>query len=247
MMFSEKRTSCRLKTCVFFLVLGLLFCTSLARVDRNAGHPHRGKLTPYKPGPFDLKLTPSDEKELVSGKSVMKQVRDAGESAGGRAICVQDVNAPKSAVWNQILNFDSYVGKVNKLKECKKYFAQRNKDGSSTIKVKMLIGVLPGYKYEYYCDHTFRPECNSLVWSLDYDKRSDFDDVAGHWHLEDNPNKPGTTRVFYACDIKFFGAVPAPVMNILSKQALKQATSWVKRESEELPTESIPAYMSPAY
>ena len=102
-------------------------------------------------------------------------------------------------------------------------------------------------QYEYYCDHTFRPNCDSLVWSLDYDKRSDFDDVAGHWHLEENPKKPGTTRVFYACDIKFFGAVPGPVMNILTKQALKQATSWVKRESESQPMADIPGNFAPAY
>jgi hypothetical protein len=84
-----------------------------------------------------------------------------------------------------------------------------------------------------------------LVWGLDYDKRSDFDDVSGHWHLEEN--KPGTTRVFYACDIKFIGTVPGPVMNILSKQALKQATSWVKRESEALPTAKFPVNLIPAY
>jgi len=76
---------------------------------------------------------------------------------------------------------------------------------------------------------------------LDYDKKSDFDDVAGHWHLEEHPNKPDCTRVFYACDIKFFGKVPGPVMNILTKQALKTATSRVKKESEAHPTANVPS------
>ena len=129
------------------LVALCVLCTTWAKIDRNAGHPHRGKLVPYKPGPFHLQLTRSDEKELDSGKSVMKQIRDEGkEGMGGRAICVQDVDAPRSAVWNQILDFDSYVGKVNKLKECKNYVVVRHKDGSSTIKTKMVIGVIPGYK-----------------------------------------------------------------------------------------------------
>ena len=44
-------------------------------------------------------------------------------------------------------------------------------------------------KYEYYCDHTYRPDADSVVWTLDYDKTSDFDDIAGHWHLEDHPSK----------------------------------------------------------
>lgn len=34
------------------------------------------------------------------------------------------------------------------------------------------------------------PEEDSVIWSLDYEKYSDFDDVAGHWHLEDHPSKP---------------------------------------------------------
>ena len=76
---------------------------------------------------------------------------------------------------------------------------------------------------------------------------SDFDDVAGHWHLEDHPTKPGCTRVFYACDIKFKRAVPGPVMNFLTKSALKQATSWVKRESEGKPEASIPKQYAIAF
>jgi hypothetical protein len=67
---------------------------------------------------------------------------------------------------------------------------------------------------------------------LDYDKTSDFDDVSGHWHLEAHPEKPDCTRVFYACDIKLRGAIPKPVVNDLSKSALRTATGWVKKESE---------------
>jgi hypothetical protein len=147
---SDKLSTVRFKSSLFIVSLAVLFHLSWAKIDRNTAHPHRGKLSRYHPGPFHLKLTASDEKQLLLGKSVMKQVQDEGGSTGGRAICIQDVHAPKCAVWNQILNFDSYVGKVNRLKECKKYFSQKNKDGSTTIKVKMLVGVIPGYKVSYY-------------------------------------------------------------------------------------------------
>jgi len=80
-----------------------------------------------------------------------------------------------------------------------------------------------------------------VTWSLDYDKTSDFDDVAGHWHLQDHPTKRGYTRVFYACDIKFKNPIPGPIMNFLTKAALKNATGWVKRESEQHPSDTIPA------
>lgn len=86
-----------------------------------------------------------------------------------------------------------------------------------------------------------------MTWTLDYDKTSDFDDVSGHWHLEDHPSKPEWTRVFYACDIKLSGAVPKPVVNFLSKTALKTATGWVKKESEKSPEGKIPkTFLSPS-
>jgi len=72
-----------------------------------------------------------------------------------------------------------------------------------------------------------------MCWQLDYDKTSDFDDVSGHWHVEDHPTQQGATRVFYACDVKLHGSVPGPVLNYISKSALKSATGWVKKESEK--------------
>lgn len=80
-----------------------------------------------------------------------------------------------------------------------------------------------------------------MTWTLDYDKTSDFDDVSGHWHLEDHPKRDSATRVYYACDIRLAGSVPGPILNYISKAALKQATGWVKRESENSPSGSIPA------
>jgi hypothetical protein len=107
-------------------------------------HPHQGVLSPYGPGPFQsLDLDKGDEKELQSGKPVMKQ--NQGSELAGGAICVQDVDAPKAAVWSQILDLDSYKGKVPKVNECKNYVVKQNKDGTTTLKTKMVVGVIPGY------------------------------------------------------------------------------------------------------
>jgi len=102
-------------------------------------------------------------------------------------------------------------------------------------------------QYESYYDHKYYPKESSLCWTLDYDKTSDFDDVAGHWHVDDHPSKPQCSRVFYACDIKVKGKVPGPIMNYIGKAALKQATGWVKRESEKKPEASLPTEFAPAY
>ena len=88
---------------------------------------------------------------------------------------MQDVNAPKQAVWNQILDLNSYKGKVNRVLECKNYVMKHidtDKGRRWNIKTKMVVSVLPGYRYEYYCDHIYAPDCDSLTWSLDYDKLS---------------------------------------------------------------------------
>lgn len=142
-----------LQTLFFVLLAVQLVFTSLTssivqakRIDRNSFHGHRGALSTYKPGPFETVLDTKDEKTLSKGDPVMKQLpADDGSELGGKAICIQDVAAPKKAVWNQILDIDHYKEKVNKLKECKNYFLKANSDGTVRIKTKMVIGVMPGY------------------------------------------------------------------------------------------------------
>ncbi len=115
--------------------------------ERNAAHRHTGILKQYSAGAFDLNVDADDEEALEKGNSVMKRLPpdDPTDKLGGKAICVQDINAPKKAVWRQILDMDSYVGKVNKVKECQNYAVETNDDGSIQIKTKMVIGVTPGY------------------------------------------------------------------------------------------------------
>uniref|UniRef100_A0A7S3QJ75 Coenzyme Q-binding protein COQ10 START domain-containing protein n=1 Tax=Chaetoceros debilis TaxID=122233 RepID=A0A7S3QJ75_9STRA len=232
---------------IALLVLGLslsLLQVEAKKINRDAGHTHNGLLTPYSPGAFNMKMESKDEEILGKGNSVMKNLpadNDPEGKLGGKAICVQDIDAPKKAVWRQILDMDSYVGKVSKVKECNNYSVEPNSDGTVRFKTKMVLGVMPGYSYENYYDHSYNAEKGSVTWSLDYKKFNDFDDVAGHWHVEDHPTKAGKTRVFYACDLKVKNTLPKPIMNFLQKTALKQATAWVKKESEGDPSADIPS------
>ena len=118
-----------------------------AKIERDAPHAHRGIMKPYSPGPFGMAIENDDENILEKGNPLMKQLPsdDPTDKLGGKAICVQDVAAPKSAVWNQILDMDSYVGKVNKVKECDNYVVKDNGDGTIQVRTKMVLGVLPGY------------------------------------------------------------------------------------------------------
>lgn len=132
--------------CVLVLTILSSFTNCcLAKKNRDVAHGHTGFLKAYKSGPFDLKLSAADEKVLESGKPVMKQTESKDGELGGGAICVQDVEAPKEAVWSQILDLDKYKGKVPKVNDCSNYVVRQNKDGTCTIKTKMVIGVIPGY------------------------------------------------------------------------------------------------------
>mmetsp|Transcript_24846 Transcript_24846/g.28312 ORF Transcript_24846/g.28312 Transcript_24846/m.28312 type:complete len:277 (+) Transcript_24846:45-875(+) len=230
------------------LLLAILFTLphvlEAKKKDRNVPHGHFGILPRYKSGPFDLMLKDSDEEELTGGKAVMKQRQDVAsdgvKGGSGGAICVQDIEAPKQAVWNQILRLDEYAKKVPKVIESKNYEVKQDDRSCFTLKTKQRLGILPGYSYENYYKHTYTPKDDSLTWHLDYNKKSDFYDVAGHWHLEDHPYKTGCTRVYYACDIEVKTHVPRPVLNFISSSALRQATAWVKKESELAPDKKIP-------
>jgi hypothetical protein len=134
-----------IRCCSLIILVGLLVLpVVICRTDRNVFHGHRGKLAPQKAGPMEgLKLSESDLDILRTGGCVMKQVQQGGQA--GTAICVQDVEAPISAVWYQILDLPNYTKKVSKVKESTNYVVKKNGDGTVTVKNKQVIGVLPGY------------------------------------------------------------------------------------------------------
>ena len=136
----------------FLLLTVFVLLVECRKRDRNAAHSHQGVLKPYKPGQFEnLSLGKKDEQHLLAGKPVMKQVmpdKDS-EDTSGTAICIQDVDAPKAAVWNQILDLDAYKGKVPKVKECHNYVVRKNPDGTHSIKTMMKLGIMPGYSVRY--------------------------------------------------------------------------------------------------
>lgn len=48
-----------------------------------------------------------------------------------------------------------------------------NNQGDFELKTRYVLSVL-GVKLEYYVRHVHRPSVNTLVWTLDYDRHSDF-------------------------------------------------------------------------
>jgi hypothetical protein len=125
--------------------LAMLVCCIAGKKDRSQPHGHRGKLQTHTPGPFDVMLAASEEDKLKAGNALLKHYVPANPAEASGSVCVQDVKAPVSAVWHQILDFASYWKKVPMVKECNVYAMQNHADGRVSLKTKHVMGVLPGY------------------------------------------------------------------------------------------------------
>jgi len=189
-------------------------------------HYHTGKLTPYEIGPPSLLLSAKDEGRLRSGKAVMQAlVSDDGQAH--RMIMVQDIPAPSSVVMERILDLNAYDRMVAGVDRCVTY-ASNDLGATRTIKSTYEISALH-MRLKYFVEHTYDPEASCMVFRLDYSRRSDLDDTVGYWYVEDTG--AAASRVYYSCECKLRGWVPGPVYNMLTKEALKKATTWVCSES----------------
>ena len=96
----------------------------------------------------------------------------------------------------------------------------------------VILGAM-GLSVEYFIDHRFREASKYVTWTLDYDRESDLDESVGFWKLDPYNGDPNRTRVIYSVDIAVRGWVPGFIRTLLVDQGLKEATGWIKRESEK--------------
>lgn len=223
---------------ILSLLLAILPTPSNAS-DFNAPHSHTGKVSPFSPG--DPKVDLSKAKSiLLSGSPYQTTIHVPG-STSGRGLVVQDVHAPPDVVWGRILDFDHYTDMVPKTAESKNYQVLQHKVTrkdplplEQTIYTKMKVGLPLIPKLTFFVKHLYYPALNSLTWTLDYSKKSDFDDSVGYWYVIPHPELgPSWSRVYYSVSVSMYDWVPKVAVNFMSTKALTDATAWVKKFSEE--------------
>lgn len=174
----------------------------------------------------------------ISPKCTIEQTQvQTGDS--GRGLVVQDVDAPTHVVWDRILDYDNYANMVPKTVESKNYKIVPHKPTKANdylekeIYTRMKVG-FPMLKLEFFVRHFLHiSHHNSLTWTLDYTKESDFDDSCGYWYCIPHPDDPEErTRLYYSVQVSMFDWVPSFVVDFMSKKALTDATAWVKKYSE---------------
>ena len=207
----------------------LTFCllnwgAALADADPDQPHPHRGILPPYEPGAMDIVLDEEQLEKLDKGKLVRMTIEN--EDTGGTGIGIMDIAAPTDTVWSRIMGFEHYPDWVGPVKFCEVY-AQSGDTIRTHVKVSGFL-----YSYEYFLINVFCPEYDQLLWTLDYDRTSEFDDCVGAWYVEAHPDKEGWSRAWFSTDLKLNSPIPGFLMGWIKKKGIKDAISWVKEQSE---------------
>jgi hypothetical protein len=214
------------------VLFSILICVAITCQASSATepHPHDGKVKPFPPGDPHIFLTEEALNILKEGKPYKTQIQSG---SSGRGVVVQDVHAPTDILWERILDFDHYAEMVPKTVNSSNYRQIRDlKDDHEIIYTHMQVG-FPMLKLQFFIRHEYYPELNSLIWTLDYKKKSDLDDSCGYWYVIPHPDEPKEwSRVFYSVDVSLFDWVPKFIVNFMSKQALTEATGWVKKFSE---------------
>ena len=206
-----------------FAALALSLAAPAVAADANEPHPHQGSLSPYPTPPAPVSLDAAQEATYLSGKPVYTQV-DSGNQ--GRGVAVFLVDASPEKVWSTIESFSSYPSWIDGVKTCEVY----QTSGDHTF-VRFVIGKM-GMSIEYFIDHQRPAGAEWMTWTLDYSRHSDLDDSVGMWRVTPLEGDASKSRVEYSVDVGVDGWVPGFIREFLVDQGLKDATSWLKTQSE---------------
>ena len=185
-------------------------------------HPHRGVLPPIASAPAPVVLTAEERERLKRGKHIERHTKS---DQGGSGIAVQYINASPEIIWATILSYHRYTDWVKNVVGCSVY----QKEGT-TLYVDMETSLL-GFRNRVFTKNAVRKDQGYMSWTLDYDRKSDVNDLVGYWRVQPVEGMPGVTRLEHSNSISIRG-VPGFLVNYMTRDALSDGTAWVKREAE---------------
>ena len=209
----------------FFAVISitLTICTHAQAASADKPHGHTGIITPISSAPDAVRLTDEERKILASGKHVERHTKS---ETGGSGVAIQYIKASPADIWATILSYHRYKSWVKNVVHCAVY----NKEGND-LYVDMQTSIL-GFKSRIFTKNTVRKDLGYMAWTLDYSRKSDVNDLVGYWRVEPVADLPGTTKLEHSNSVMIKG-LPGFLVTYMTRDALSEGTSWVKREAEK--------------
>mgnify|MGYP001404786726 CR=1 FL=1 len=186
-------------------------------------HGHRGLLTPITSSPTPVVLTAAERASLEAGKHVERHTK--GDS-GGSGVAIQYIRASPEVIWQTILSYHRYKDWVKNVVKCSVY-----KREGDDLYVDMQTSVF-GFKSRVFTKNVIRKDEGYMAWTLDYDRKSDVNDLVGYWRVDPVDGLEGITKLEHSNSIQIKG-VPGFLVNYMTRDALSEGTAWVKREAEK--------------
>ena len=194
-----------------------------AAADPNAPHPHQG-IIPKFIDPSPALISPEEKETLVSGKPVYQQTR---YNDIDRGTAIFDVAASQKTIWEVITSFQNYPEWIKEISATEIYLSEEQ-----YILVDFTLSVYL-VDVQYYIKHDYQPNKGTMTWTLDYNRKSDLNDSAGHWLVYTSPADTAKTRVEYSVALIIGPAIPSFIETILTDKGIKNATNWVKKNAEK--------------
>ena len=141
-------------------------------------------------------------------------------------MAIQYIKASPADIWATILSYHRYKSWVKNVVHCAVY----NKEGND-LYVDMQTSIL-GFKSRIFTKNTVRKDLGYMAWTLDYSRKSDVNDLVGYWRVEPVADLPGTTKLEHSNSVMIKG-LPGFLVTYMTRDALSEGTSWVKREAEK--------------
>lgn len=213
---------------LFSYILCILFSQNVLA----APHPrYQGKFTAPDPSNPKINIHRKAMQLLQIGEPY--QVFRRTSHLTGQAFVVLDIGAPSAVVWDRLLRFDKYVGMVPHVLESHLLDRVDHEEGRKDVSVRMRIG-FSNQSLVLHVLHHYRPSLGSLCWNLNYSETSQLDDSVGCWYVQPHPDDPShQSRVIYRAQVALSVETPELLREqILSKEAMSEATEWIRRQSE---------------
>ncbi len=183
----------------------------------------RPALAAYTGPPPAPTLSAEEQHRIAAGRPVFKTFAHHQDV---RALAAFRVDAPPHVVWSVVTDFDKYPRWIKGVAAARVYRRDSNR-------VHVMFDVNHWFvgRYVYHIEHTLKPSNDAwITWRLDRGLPSDFEDTVGFWRI--SGLDATTSLVTYSATLRLDTWVPGFIERQLIRGTLKQATEWVRSQSE---------------